>query len=916
MPAVSRAARVRRRRSPLTAACLEVLESRRLLAGVTVTGPADHFQFETGPQTLDYTFDQNASVAANAIQLTNLTTGADASSQLARTTADGTAALSYQVSHTDQDGTAGALDRGNYEAILNGDLVTASGEPMAADDVSSFFFQPGDANHDRVVNIDDYSAIDNNASGAGGSLTGYSNGDFNYADNVNIDDYSIIDQWMGTALQPPPTAPNTLNASGGPNLIDLQWTVPDGETPDGFGVWRSTDGGATFTFLQFVADGTARSWRDSGLLDGTKYVYRVRAHTADGGYSETTNKASAVTSLPPPTNVQVTNVTGTSLTLTWQPQTTMATGYQIYTVDPQGNLQLIGTAGASATSFEVSNLTEATQYSFVVQANNANSGQSSGLAAPANGPVTTPHEPTAETTTVYGGGGDIPGYVTMEWDGGQEVDSETLEPVSDSTTRYTDGDLTLKLGSLPRHTYAWSQFRVEGWVLAEQPIPTVTCTAGGTSLTPSPVFTYTHEWRGQQHFINYGWSFNLPAAEADGAKHQGDEFEVTITGKGFGTDPKAGNSWYIGLAGVKTILPFVSVSGQYYVGEGDSATLRVSRTGQGTLLDEPMTVSLYSFTDFPERASQGTDFECPLSVTIPKGMTATEIKFDALVDDEQEPDEVAEIKVRSRSDYGFAKAADGNSLPAHVVIEDRDACDGLGALLSQLRDENLLYLQEIAPLLKRSTILAMSAKAYQNVADQANAANSSGTALEQLVSLTDAADAGTFVGGVIANLINDTQAPSSEAAAAEIVAEAMGLRAALAAYAGPALIAYGIGKWFGNALIKIEDVNSMAQALDALSVAETGAFRESVTLTQNVNTATQDGLDIGNDMDQLAAAELAGTCSQADCASRARQYLDRLRALRASHQVRRQEWDGLSAELSRFDAALEEMGRHLKPVSP
>src|SRR5207244_1063514 len=48
----------------------------------------------------------------------------------------------------------------------------------------------GDANLNRVINIDDYGRIDANIPL---NATGWFNGDFNYDGKINIDDYGVID---------------------------------------------------------------------------------------------------------------------------------------------------------------------------------------------------------------------------------------------------------------------------------------------------------------------------------------------------------------------------------------------------------------------------------------------------------------------------------------------------------------------------------------------------------------------------------------------------------------------------------------------------------------------------------------------------------------------------------------------------
>ncbi|MEA2711495.1 MAG: hypothetical protein QOF78_4096, partial [Phycisphaerales bacterium] len=187
----------------------EVLESRRLMAAPHVNFPTQpspeddiqspngHFffedeTFENQPgQGLKVAFNQSVTLAAGAMTLTNLTTP----EKLTELTKSGSGAThTWKVGATDEG--EGILERGNYELLLNADLVTNAGnekldgdsDGTGGDDyISGFFFQPGDANHDRLVSGDDYSSIAYNSTIPGAN--GFHNGDFNYDGIISGDDY-------------------------------------------------------------------------------------------------------------------------------------------------------------------------------------------------------------------------------------------------------------------------------------------------------------------------------------------------------------------------------------------------------------------------------------------------------------------------------------------------------------------------------------------------------------------------------------------------------------------------------------------------------------------------------------------------------------------------------------------------------
>jgi hypothetical protein len=89
-----------------------------------------------------------------------------------------------------------ALLKGNYHLVLP---VTNVADPVghhaAADVTLDFFHLPGDADHNGVINFDDYARID---LGFNTGLTGFGNGDFNYDGVINFDDYAIIDNAFNT----------------------------------------------------------------------------------------------------------------------------------------------------------------------------------------------------------------------------------------------------------------------------------------------------------------------------------------------------------------------------------------------------------------------------------------------------------------------------------------------------------------------------------------------------------------------------------------------------------------------------------------------------------------------------------------------------------------------------------------------
>jgi chitodextrinase len=118
----------------------------------------------------------------------------------------------------------------------------------------------------------------------------------------------------------------------------------------------------------FLKTITSFTYTDTGLSPQTKYSYYVKTKGSDGKeiadsnvFSITTRQAAEASTLIPPANLSVSDVTDTSVKLTWEAETTTpgAICYIVYSGQTILNTTI-------DTSYTVENLTPGTEYTFAV----------------------------------------------------------------------------------------------------------------------------------------------------------------------------------------------------------------------------------------------------------------------------------------------------------------------------------------------------------------------------------------------------------------------------------------------------------------------------------------------------------------------------------------------------------------------
>lgn len=273
---------------------------------------------------------------------------------------------------------------------------------------------------------------------------------------------------VSTQTPPPPGAPTGLHVTGvTTSSVSLAWDSQTGAVK--YGVYR--DG-------QHVATVTGTQYTDTGLASGTQYRYSISS--IDGWNQEGPQSApvTASTETPPPpppaapTGLRVTGSTQTSISVAWNP----VAGAQTYTVYVNGSLYQ---AGVQGTTYTVTGLQPATQYSISVSATDA-WGQE-GTKASVTGQTQLPdllgapgglQATNATSTTVSLSWSPVQGAT------GYAIYRDGLRIAKVSDTSYTDAGLA------PSSTHTYTVAAIDAWGREGAKAPGVQVTTLAFDLKP------------------------------------------------------------------------------------------------------------------------------------------------------------------------------------------------------------------------------------------------------------------------------------------------------------------------------------------------------------------------------------------------------------------------------------------------
>lgn len=233
-----------------------------------------------------------------------------------------------------------------------------------------------------------------------------------------------------------PSAPRSVAAKPGNATVRVSWLAPSstgGAAIDHYAVQRATSSTGTWTTL--VRTGaTARAWTNTGLTNGHRYYYRVRAHNVVGWSAASATVSAVPRTVPSAPQSPAANPKDSAVQVTWsRPASNGGAAINAYAVQRlDGTWSTFVQVSGSTFASTVTGLVNGTSYSFRVRAHNV-AGWSPASATVSAVPRTVPSAPRSPAVTT----GD--GSATVSWmapssSGGSAVDEYQVQYSTDDAT--------------------------------------------------------------------------------------------------------------------------------------------------------------------------------------------------------------------------------------------------------------------------------------------------------------------------------------------------------------------------------------------------------------------------------------------------------------------------------------------------
>jgi hypothetical protein len=166
--------------------------------------------------------------------------------------------------------------------------------------------------------------------------------------------------------------PTTLTATAiSSSQINLSWT-DNSSNESGYKIEHSPVDDLHFTEVATVGPNVT-AYSDTGLSEGTKYYYRVRAYNAItiSGYSGEQNATTLSNGPVAPSGLTITTLQSNRVIIAWTDNSNNETGFKIQRKGDTGAYVDVATTGANITTYNDFGLTDGTVYYYRVCATNA-----------------------------------------------------------------------------------------------------------------------------------------------------------------------------------------------------------------------------------------------------------------------------------------------------------------------------------------------------------------------------------------------------------------------------------------------------------------------------------------------------------------------------------------------------------------
>jgi predicted phage tail protein len=233
-----------------------------------------------------------------------------------------------------------------------------------------------------------------------------------------------------------PSAPRSVAAKPGNTTVRVSWAAPSstgGAAIDRYAVQRAASATGTWTTVAKPA-ATSRAWTNTGLVNGHRYYYRVRAHNVVGWSLPSTTVTAVPRTVPSAPQSPAAAPGNTSVQVTWtKPASNGGAAIDTYAVQRlDGTWSTVAQVSATTFASTVSGLTNGTSYSFRVRAHNV-AGWGAPSATVSAVPRTVPSAPRSPAVTT----GD--GSATVSWlapssSGGSAIDEYQVQYSTDDAT--------------------------------------------------------------------------------------------------------------------------------------------------------------------------------------------------------------------------------------------------------------------------------------------------------------------------------------------------------------------------------------------------------------------------------------------------------------------------------------------------